>query len=53
MGARVPVQLILRPPLMAAVIKLQMLKETYNKPDPRTFEKKVEIAKKNLKFLYK
>lgn len=27
-----------------------MLREAYNKPDPRTFEKKVEIVKKNLKF---
>ena len=42
---------------MAAVldprIKLRMLKETCNKLDPRTAEKKVEIVKKNLELLYK
>lgn len=34
-------------------IKLQMLKEAYNKLDPRTTEKKIEIVKKNLELLYK
>ena len=41
---------------MAAVldprIKLQMLKETCNKLDPITAEKKVEIVKQNLELLY-
>ena len=30
-----------------------MLKEAYNKLDPRTAEKKVEIVKTNLELLYK
>lgn len=33
--------------------KLQMLKEIYNKLDRRTFEKRVEIVKRNLESLYK
>ncbi|KAL0751578.1 hypothetical protein Bca101_033581 [Brassica carinata] len=42
---------------MAAVldprIKLQMLKETYHKLDPRTSEKKVEVVRKSLELFYK
>lgn len=33
-------------------LKMQILKSTYEKVDPRTSAKKVEVVKKNLKLLY-